>query len=497
MAAALLLACGPREVPIELRLVTGACAGPDPFAQVSHLVFRTSGEGIAEPLEEVFLASRRVARVTVPAGRQRQVEILAWAGAPHAPGRLVSRGVTPPFEVPQVLTSPPQPLQFTVFLRAIDAVTPPSAAEDPQTCTLPLQPRAGHTATPLPDGRVFIAGGYAFDAAGLPIANATSELFDPATGTFAPGPLLDLPRAFHTASSLPDGRVFIAGGETYDSAGVAVPHPTAVVISLAEPSGAQTVPLVAARSRHAAAMDGEGRVLLLGGRGEAGALAGALEWWSAESGRAVEADQSFFRAGAAAIALPNGMIAAAGGEIGSGPTELVQFFEFSAQLGTFTAALFPTLLEQPRRSAAIAPFGDGEVLVVGGFSNSDDVDPVPLATSERIAVTDVPAMGDGPNLTPRGELCAVEVGPGRVLAIGGRGLDEGFFPLSMATVELILKTSEGTGAVLGLPPLPSPRMHHSCTRLPDGSVLVVGGVTEQPSGERAVQGDAAIISPHP
>lgn len=55
--------------------------------------------------------------------------------------------------------------------------------------------RADHTATLLADGRVLICGG--FDAGGR--ALRSTELFDPGTGAFTPGPDLTAPRADHAA----------------------------------------------------------------------------------------------------------------------------------------------------------------------------------------------------------------------------------------------------------------------------------------------------------
>lgn len=75
--------------------------------------------------------------------------------------------------------------------------------------------RAQHTATLLPDGRVLIVGGYRdlvdFRRRTTNIS-AKVEIYDPTTGLFTIFGNLSLPRAEHTATLLPDGRVLILGG---------------------------------------------------------------------------------------------------------------------------------------------------------------------------------------------------------------------------------------------------------------------------------------------
>ena len=83
--------------------------------------------------------------------------------------------------------------------------------------------RAFHTATRLPDGRVLVAGGFNVALGGqfcpdgdcLRLSATDSiEIYDPRQGTFSspPGAALSVPRALHTATLLPDGRVLVAGG---------------------------------------------------------------------------------------------------------------------------------------------------------------------------------------------------------------------------------------------------------------------------------------------
>ena len=73
------------------------------------------------------------------------------------------------------------------------------------------RPSAGHSLTLLPDGRVLAAGGVhpvQIDSG----IYSTTEIFDPATDSWSPGPELAEPRTNHSATLLPDGRVLLIGG---------------------------------------------------------------------------------------------------------------------------------------------------------------------------------------------------------------------------------------------------------------------------------------------
>jgi len=76
-----------------------------------------------------------------------------------------------------------------------------------------------HTATLLPSGKVLISGGYLYPpAAGMWLS--TAELYDPVTGTWTLTSDMHTARCYHSATLLPNGKVLVAGGDTFGDAPV-------------------------------------------------------------------------------------------------------------------------------------------------------------------------------------------------------------------------------------------------------------------------------------
>ena len=72
-------------------------------------------------------------------------------------------------------------------------------------------PRASHTASLLPDDTVLVAGGFA-GSGSESRPYISTELFDPASGTFHTGPDMTVVRSGHAAVVLKDNRVLLVGG---------------------------------------------------------------------------------------------------------------------------------------------------------------------------------------------------------------------------------------------------------------------------------------------
>ena len=75
-----------------------------------------------------------------------------------------------------------------------------------------VAPRSGHTASLLQDGTVLVAGGYAASPADT--ATTLTEIYDPTTNAWTAATPMGSPRYSHTASTLSNGKVLVAGGGT-------------------------------------------------------------------------------------------------------------------------------------------------------------------------------------------------------------------------------------------------------------------------------------------
>jgi len=126
--------------------------------------------------------------------------------------------------------------------------------------------RNTHTATLLPSHKVLVAGGFNPTYLGL----SSAELFDPATGSWAPaGSLATGVRYAHTATLLLNGQVLVVGGygagtSTLATAELYTPS-TITITGFTSGTWTQTGSLAIARTIHTATLLPNGKVLVMGG----------------------------------------------------------------------------------------------------------------------------------------------------------------------------------------------------------------------------------------
>src|ERR1035441_9082854 len=109
-----------------------------------------------------------------------------------------------------------RPLALVLLALSLSAIQPAEAAVWITNSPM-IKARYGHTVTLLPNGKLLAAGGYSTNIIASLNYLATAELYDPANGTWTLTGAQVAPRAFHTATLLPNGKVLIVGG--YGSGG--------------------------------------------------------------------------------------------------------------------------------------------------------------------------------------------------------------------------------------------------------------------------------------
>lgn len=206
-------------------------------------------------------------------------------------------------------------------------------------------PRYYHTATPLADGRVLVAGGDN----GTGLFAASAEVYDPLAGAFTAVGDMTTPRAYHAAARLVDGKVLIAGGDTVSGASAEVYDP---VTGMFTPVGDMTIP----RGLHTATPLPDGKVLIAGGDQTAEVYDPVTHTF------APVGDMTTARSLHTATPLVNGMVLAAGG---SGEEDDLASAEiYDPATGTFNAV---GSMATPRWFQHTATtLVDGTVLVAGG-----------------------------------------------------------------------------------------------------------------------------------
>ncbi|MBN2495012.1 MAG: hypothetical protein JXR96_10510 [Deltaproteobacteria bacterium] len=337
----------------------------------------------------------------LPIGQERRVSFQGYDEAAGYAVRWCGR-------VSGVPIAEGRPTPVSMYISACGGFTP---VREPMA-----YPRVMHTATVLPDGRVLIAGG--FHGLGVPsscgvgtclplTATAALEIYDPATGAFAPVPDLALQQArgMHTASLLADGRVLVAGGARHALLRAwndDVPAPLLEVDAVLEQSGdsragrtAELVDLAAgtveeiplgpesARALHGAIRLWNGDVVLMGGiRPADNQPLDTMERFAVktEGFEALSATLRVPRQGLAVLPFESGTLLW-GGNRPDGSLPGV-FAEIVEQSGTGAVALKVPLfvgesadLGAPSLYSAGALLADGRAIVCGGMITSAFFEP--------------------------------------------------------------------------------------------------------------------------
>ncbi len=336
--------------------------------------------------------------------------------------------------------------------------------------------RANHSATLLRSGEVLVVGGR--NAASY--LNSASR-FNPATQQWTPTSSLAEARVFHTATLLPNDRVLVVGG--YNVGGEAASDE-----SFNPSTGAwSATPSPSPRHNHIAVLLESGRVLIAGGN-NGNTIASAYvvdpafghDSWSGF----VDLPSNFL---GSVTLLSDGTVLLvgrwrpAGQPLDPGTLGAKRFYPATGM----TVSTGPRAFETDSHTASL--LSDGRVLVAGGTggdgeTNACDLyDPATNTWSPTAALHHARA-GATSTLLPSGQ----------VLVIGGMafGAPWDFLAFWLPPPELYDPVAQSwTEGPVGFE-----RRHHTATLLPDGNVLVVGGVNTVSPGAPAVNSAPVINS---
>lgn len=333
-------------------------------------------------------------------------------------------------------------------------------------------PRAQHTATTLPDGRVLVTGGT--DGQGT---FQSSEVFDPVANAWTPLQSMmtvngfDSARQLHTATLMSNNRVLIAGGLGVDTqGGQFTALASCVVFDPASDSFTATGAMPQARGWHSAASLPNGQVLVAGGVNDQLASLNSSATFDPAAGQWTAAGNSGPHTWGALVTVGQQTIIAGGCGVtynqGFQISALAQPIteRYDAQARTFGQAANNV---GDRIYYAGARSSGGKALFAGGLGVSGQ-NLVPADTTE-VYDPSQNAFVAGPAMSlARFSVEIAEIGSsGDMLIVGG--ID------GQANTAVGEVFQMSTNTIVGQASMAEARVDHKVVTLNDGRILVVGG----------------------
>lgn len=390
-----------------------------------------------------------------PAGSGVVVTVQGFPEAANPPGSAGALpqaiGRTMPLRIVDTTTDA-RTIVLTGRLDSFGQTTDAEGTCTRMTADAPIPGRHGHTATFIPGANQVLIFGGAVWVDGEERLLASAELWDPSTGTFEP---LEeqLPRAYHQATALPDGRVLITGG-------FGVVQGTLLTLQSAllfDPMTRDFTTLVLNQSRahHTSTLLENGELVAIIG-------------------------------GCTSSGPGDGCSTTAAGAGNHGPStdfeRTVEIFDYSVPPGSASFSVASSGLVVPRafhQTTAIQSAANDLLVVTGGNNSIGTICDVEVFRVESGALRRV----DEANLAgfPEGRCptrhAAVAIDGERLAAIGGQTQAPTGEPLGTGTADGFILS-----ITIGFEQAPSLQLYqglgragHLATLLADGSILVVGG----------------------
>ena len=482
----LALAACTRTLNVAVQVVS-PCNQPDVLSGDEFLRVRVEGASLDTPrVSEFNVSAHHGAVMNIPVTESAVISVLGYASDLSLPadiagglGSLDLSGASSTSAAARVQVG-----HVSTFM----------GTTSDTVCTGLTQPRQGHSATLLPNGTVFIAGGEQLTN-NVSTLVRTTEIYQPASGAFTMGPDLPEGRAYHTATPLAAGRVLLCGGEGLENGRAASLRTCQIYDADSKTFLANPPSMAIGRMDHTATLLADGRVVITGGRGIPTDYYQQTEVYDTATHVFTSApDMLTARAQHTATLLSDGVhILIVGGLEGTTVKNDVELWSVTATHAAGT-------LSQSRYAHAAALLGDGRVIIGGGMIDAP-AGSNPTVTAS-VEVYDGEQTGlvcpSGLSLSEaRGRLAAVSLpkSSGGVLFVGGTGINGAISAAgdvvsvgnNRSCQEIAIHASAGT--------LAHPRTRAQAAVLTGGEVLIVGGSSSAgPTASPVVEGEL-FVSP--
>jgi hypothetical protein len=305
---------------------------------------------------------------------------------------------------------------------------------------------------------VLIVGGYNSQ----PVASA--EIYDPTTKTFTFTGSMAVPRTYHSATLLADGRVMISGGVSAFTNCV----PAQSSVEVYDPATGKFSGLgnmLAARTDQGTALLPSGKVLIAGGSNGCTVALGSAEIFdpTSKTSTAISNLKVPRNGRLSMVALANGKYLFAGGYSGTSGINSAEVFDPNSN--TFTVVV----MQYARAGLSVTPLSSGKILIAGGHINFNPYNTVELFDPSSGAGS---FAGTGSMAEERLEQGATRLADGRVFVAGGRRQ-----PGAVVAIQSAEIYDPNTGQWTSAGQMSTPRIGPTATTLHNGHVLIVGGYT--------------------
>ncbi|CAF4575521.1 unnamed protein product, partial [Rotaria sp. Silwood2] len=232
--------------------------------------------------------------------------------------------------------------------------------------------RYSHTASTLANGKVLVAGGYFYDGSSDRRYLNSSELYDPTTGIWTKTGNMNVARYYHTASILANGKVLVAGGFFYDGYNYWGPLNSAELYDPATETWTKAGNMTIGRYYHTACVLADGKVLVASGDGYDGygntVYLNSSELYDPATGIwTMTGNMNIGRKFHTASVLVNGKVLVAGGYFYDGRTygqNLNSTELYDPTTGTWTMTGNMNIGRVDHTASVLI---NGQVLVTGGY----------------------------------------------------------------------------------------------------------------------------------